>query len=80
MFPDGRKASWPTSKKNRHLQLAVASGCHLTVHSDIRLLFLIGRMILTCFILEGKFFIFTRIYLLLHMETISVSLFYYTES
>ena len=34
LFSDGHKASWPTSKKNRHLLLAVTSSCGHVITSD----------------------------------------------
>ena len=44
LFSDGHKASWPTSKKNRHLYLAVASSCHHMITSDQSPYFLVGHI------------------------------------
>ena len=41
LFSDGHKASWPTSKKNTHLLLAVASSCRHVITSDQSPYFLI---------------------------------------
>ena len=44
LFSDGHKASWPTSKKNRHLLLAVASSCRHVITSDQSSYFLVGHV------------------------------------
>ena len=41
LFSDGHKASRPTSKKKRHLCLAVASSCHHVITSDQSSYFLV---------------------------------------
>ena len=43
-FSDGHKASWPTSKKNRPLLLAVASSCRHVITSDQSPYFLVGHV------------------------------------
>ena len=44
LFSDGHKASWPTSKKNRHLLLAVAFSCRHVITSDQSSYFLVGHV------------------------------------
>ena len=44
LFSDGHKASWLTSKKNRHLLLAVASSCRHVITSDQSPYFLVGHV------------------------------------
>ena len=57
----------PTSKKNRCLVLAVASGCPLVELFSIRPPFLIGSVIWKCLLLHSYFILFPVFYVLLYV-------------